>query len=128
MAGSFGARTRELEDEVGHGKLTMKLTVHQPYAAAEHNRFYYRHDDGMAGYVEIPFMIKRMEMLQKLANGFPRMRQAAIDTVGDFEDMVEEYAPTLSSTLKNSCNLDVIDNGAIVYHKEQTAPFRYDKE
>lgn len=128
MAGSFVARTHELEEKVGHGDLEMKLTVHQPYAAAEHVRYYYRHNDGMAGYVEIPFQIERDNMLAELARGFPDMRGTAIQVVHKFEEMVHTYAPTLSSTLKGSCNLDVTDNGAQIYHKEQEAPFRYDKE
>lgn len=130
MAGTFSARTRQLQEEVGDGDLEMKLTVHQPYAAAEHVRYWYSHDDGMAGYVETPYEMELPMMMMRLAAGVlgGNLRGTAIDVVQMFEDMVQTYAPTLSSTLKNSCNLDVLDKGALIYHKEQTAPFRYDKE
>jgi hypothetical protein len=133
MAGTFSARIRHLQEEVGKGDLEMKVTVHQPYAAAEHVRYYYRHDDGMAGYLETPFQIEYPAMLMRLAaqavtSSGSGLKEEAKDVVGMFEDMVRTYAPTLSGILEDSCNLDVYDNGMHSYHKEQEAPFQYHKE
>jgi hypothetical protein len=38
MAGSFKARMTELQERVGRGNLVMRTKVHQPYAAAEHEK------------------------------------------------------------------------------------------
>jgi len=134
MAGTFNERIRILQEEVGEGDLELKLNVHQPYAAAEHNRTYYKHPQGgMSGYVEIPFQAEYPHMLQRLADSVitdrgSNLRPEAIEAVGMFEDMIDWWAPVLTGVLRDSCNLTVTDNGHVLYHKEQEATYRYDKD
>lgn len=134
MAGSFQERARYLEEQVGDGDLEMGAIVHQPYAAAVHNRFYYRHPrGGMAGYLEAPFTAFRGEMLARLAANAvvpqgSRLKQAAEEVADMFTEFVRDYAPIEFRFLKESTNVYVKDDGVTVYYKKQTRPYRYDKE
>lgn len=129
MAGTFKARIDDLQELVGQGKLVMRVNVHQPYAAAEHQRFYYRHPrGGMPDYLQTPFEVQHGEMLDLLAEGFPEIIPAAIDAVGKFEEWVQTYAPVHFDVLRNSCNLYVEDDGSTLYDKPQDAPYEQWKE
>jgi hypothetical protein len=129
MAGTFVARIDELQEKVGRGDLTLRVNVHQAYAAAEHVRMYYRHPrGGMANYLEMPFESEHGDMLRILADGvLEDLNAAAIDAVGKFEEWVREFAPVMSETLRDSCNLYVEDNGGQIYEKPQEAPFNEKK-
>ncbi len=134
MPGSFQERARYLESQVGDGDLEMGGTVHQPYAAAVHNRLYYRHPrGGQAGYLEGPFTAYRGEMLQHLANNAvvpqgSNLDKAARENAEKFADWVREFAPVEFRALKESTNVYVKDNGVTSYYVEQKAPYNYKKE
>lgn len=129
MAGDFNVKIDELMERVGHGRLTMRANVHQPYAAAEHVRQYYRHPrGGMPDYLETPFEAGHGEMLQELADAFPDLKDAAVVAVGKFADWVQTYAPVEFDVLRNSTNLYVEEDGGTIYEKPQEAPYEEWKE
>lgn len=126
--------SRKLEEEVGDGNLVMGGVVGQPYAAAEHNRPYYRHPrGGMAGYLEIPYAAQRDEMIEKLAlnavtpNG-SRLQDAAVEVAAEFDNMVRRNAPVREDILRDSTEYYVEDNGMLVFMSGQRDPRRLDKE
>lgn len=109
----------------------MSVNVHQPYAAAQHNRQYYRHPrGGMPDYLETPFEAEHGDMLIILSEAVlhGNLRDAAIDAVGKFEEWVETYAPIEFDVLRESCNLYVEDNNVMIYERPQKAPFESYKE
>lgn len=130
MAGTFIPRIDELQEIVGNGNLTMRANVHQPYAAAEHNRYYYKHPrGGIPNFLGAPFEAEHSDQLQTIADsGIENLLAGAIDAVHRFEDWVQEYAPVEFEALRNSTNLYVEDRGAVVYEKQQTAPYESWKE
>lgn len=129
MAGDFTAKIDELIERVGRGRLTMRGNVHQPYAAAEHQRQYYRHPrGGMPDYLATPFEAGREGMLEELAEAFPDLNEGAISVVQNFEDWVQEFAPVQFDVLRNSVNLYVEEDGASYFEKPQAAPYEEWKE
>lgn len=129
MAGTFRERIEELQQQVGSGNLVMRANVHQPYAAAEHNREYYRHPRGGGPrYLQIPFEAEHGQQVEMLAASFPELTRGAIEAVGKFDDWVQNNAPVEQDVLRNSTNLYVEDNGSDVYSKPQDAPYEAWKE
>jgi hypothetical protein len=129
MAGDFSEKVDELIEQVGHGKLTLRANVHQPYAAAEHQRQYYRHPrGGMPDYLQTPFEAGREEMLEELAEAFPDVKEGAVAAVQKFEDWVQTYAPVQFDVLRQSTNLYVEEEGGNVFEKPQAAPYESWKE
>lgn len=129
--GTFNERIEQLQQEVGDGNLTMRVNVHQPYAAAEHNRYYYKHPrGGMPDYLAAPFEAEHSDMMMILSEAVldGSLREAAIDAVGKFEEWVETYAPVEFNVLRQSCNLYVEDNGSTIYERPQKAPYESWKE
>jgi hypothetical protein len=129
MAGDFAAKIDELQEKVGRGKLIMRANVHQPYAAAEHVRMYYKHPRGGGpDYLETPFETGRDGMIRELAESFPDLNEGAIAAVGKFEEWVQENAPVRYDVLRMSTNLYVEDDGGIIFEKPQEAPYEEWKE
>lgn len=105
--GDFVERARYLEEQVGNGKLEIGASVQQAYAAAQHNR---------DPYLEVPFIIQRGEMLEKLAGAAvtpegSRLTDAAIEVADMFDEMVTSNAPVKDAILRDSTETWVIDDG-----------------
>lgn len=134
MGGNFLKRTNHLLDEVGDGNLEMGMVVSQPYAAAEHEHFDAHPRGGMRKYIEYPFEWRRDAMIQKLADNAvvpqgSRLKDAAVDVSGEFDDMVRKHAPARrEGYLEDSTSYWVIDNGIEIFRHEATDPYRWDKD
>lgn len=132
--GSFVERARYLEEQVGDGNLVMGGIVGQPYAAAVHERAYYRHPrGGMAGYLEIPYAEQRDEMIQKLADNAitsegSRLVDAAIEVAAEFDNMVRRNAPVEKDILRDSTEYYVEDDGTLIFTSAQRDPRQIQKE
>ena len=130
----FSDRARYLEEQVGDGNLVMGGVVGQPYAAAEHERLYYRHPrGGMPKYLEVPFEMQRDEMIEKLALNAvtpegSRLQDAAVEVAGEFDNMVRRNAPVEFDVLRDSTEYYVEDDGILVFVSGQRDPRNLDKE
>lgn len=131
---SFDEGTQILETIVGDGPLTMGIVVQQPYAAAEHNRTYYRHPrGGMAYYLEIPLITAREQYLMQLAmNAITKdgsdLIKTAIEIAENMTSIVRRNAPVQSGLLRESTDAFVRDAGITIYFREQLGPYNKDKD
>lgn len=134
MASTFAERTKELEADVGDGDLVIGAVVEQPYAAAQHNRKYYKHPrGGMPGYLEVPFAAQRTEMLRRIAETVvlpdgSHLIGTAVEISEMFDDMVARFAPVRQDFLQESTYSYVLDNGRPVYWSSPRKPRRFDKQ
>jgi hypothetical protein len=134
MPGDFQRRIKHLEDAVGNGDLVMGAVVGQPYAAAQHNRHYYKHPrGGMSNYLEDPFAHQHPEMLHKIARDVvtpdgSQLMNAAREIAEEFDEMVNSYAPVEFTILRNSTSVYVDDNGMRAYDRPQRAARDRSKE
>ena len=132
--GTFDERIRHLEDEVGEGKITAGIVVHQPYAADEHVERHYKHPrGGKSHYIEDPFFASLLYNLRQIAQDVivphgSRIQEAMKDIAKGFNDHLAVNAPVDTSTLRRSGNVYVDDNGARVWEDKQSARYRYEKE
>lgn len=130
----FTERITHLMNEVGDGTLTMGTVVQQPYAAAEHERLYYRHPrGGMAKYLELPLIANRdfyvgILALNAVTPEGSNLRSAAEDVAERMAGITRRYAPVLSGLLRDSADAYVLDAGALIYYREGPGPYNYDKE
>lgn len=132
--GTFGQRTRFLEQQVGSGKLTMGLTVHQPYAADEHEELHYKHPRGGGPkYVQDPFFSNLVNFIHILANNAVTvdgsdLRDAAQVIAREMNQFVERKAPVKTNVLRRSGSAYVLDDGQEVFRIPQRAPYNWEKE
>jgi hypothetical protein len=132
--GTFAERTLRLEEEVGGGKITAGIVVHQPYAADEHVERHYKHPrGGKSHYIEDPFFHDLNDNLRSIARNV--VTPEGSDLFGTMKDIAESFdralkfnAPVEFNTLRESGNVYVAEGSRKVWEKHQRARFRADKE
>ena len=134
MVDNFKERITYLISAVGDGTLSMGTVVQQPYAGAEHNRLYYKHPKGgVAKWLEGTLVIARQEymMLLALAAVTPEgseLKPAAIRISELMSGITRRYAPVMTGLLRESADSFVYDAGALIYFRDQSGPYNYDKD
>jgi hypothetical protein len=129
--GTFAARTRELQDRIGHGKLEMKVTVDQVYAAAQETGtwvtgpnagkvIHHHPHGGKTHFLGGSLMEQHPRYLETLARQtleVDGLHRAAHENVESLAREVFDNAPREFEDLRNSAHPTVTDNGVIVYDR-----------
>lgn len=134
MPHTFPERITHLIDEVGDGTLTMGTLVQQPYAGAEHNRYYYKHPrGGIAGWLSTGVIgdvdhYMRILTLSAVTPTGSDIQLAAIDVSERMAGITKRMAPIMTGLLRDSADAYVYDAGQTIYYREAGGRYNYDKE
>lgn len=134
MPDDFFERIPYLMDQVGDGTLSMGTVIQQPYAGAEHNRLYYKHPrGGTAKWIEgtLAMQVPQYMMILTLSAVVPtgsELKPAAIRVSELMAGVTRKYAPVMSGLLRESADSFVYDAGALIYFRDQSGPYNYDKD
>lgn len=132
MPGSqqFNIRTRYLENQVGHGRITAGCSVDQPYAQNQHENLSFDHTIGRARYLGDPLMENTFNVVDGVARAVitPEGSDIKDEMQGIADDMshwVEVNAPRdpdIGDVLAMSGSPFVVDEGIETYRRPPIAP------
>lgn len=120
MAGTFGERTRQLEQQIGSGTLVGTVVVDQSYAKYIHEDLSLKHPrGGKAHYLRDPLVDGHIGYLRRLANNTLRgdLRAEMREVTEDLSREVQVQAPIEMYGLKISGHPVVTDNGTTWYDR-----------
>src|SRR5215469_11170337 len=133
MSGSFGARTRLLEEMVGEGILRSEIIVDQIYAHRQHEDYLVKKHGGQAKYLETALFDRLAEHMEILAQSVLRglLVPAMVEVTESITGNAIERTPILPETggiLKKSYHRMVLDNGVLRYNRPPIIPRLTQKE
>lgn len=116
--GTFVARTSELMDKVGTGKIQASVRVDQAYAEFQHERTDLKHPrGGGAHYLRDPLYKNLPKSLRQISSQMldRPMRSIFIDLADDFSGYVADNAPLFLGDLRASGEPRVKEGGRFVW-------------
>lgn len=117
MKGEFIARTRELQDQIGDGKITASVVVDQVYAEFQHERTDLKHRSGKANYLRDPLFAGVLGWFRKIGAEMTmrNMQHIFVDIADDLSGGVADEAPVFLGDLRSSGQPRVKDRGRWIY-------------
>lgn len=143
MAGTFGTRTRELEEMVGDGELIGHFVVnggprtvplHEGFWSDYMGEFGYKkirnYNDGGPRFVSGPLQERHPMHYQNLADGVldGTVREKMAENMEDMDEQLSVRAPIEYGALRQSGNRTVVDDGDVFSHvPQEAAPYTGDE-